>query len=70
MIDCTVLFPHVNSAKISPNGKFICENDEKGITIRNTETFLVEEKFVLPWKDDKIKWSPDSSLICCWFDFT
>ena len=67
MIDCTLLFPHLTSVKISPNGKYLGESISKGIIVRSTETFAVVSEFALSWKADKIKWSPDSTLIFCWF---
>ena len=68
MIDRTVSFPHNTAVKISPNGEYICECTLNGMRIRNTQTFSVDREIALPWKSERIKWSPDSTLICCLFE--
>ena len=68
MIDCTLLFQHLSTVKVSPNGQYLAENTPKGVVIRNTQTFAIQAERLLGWKSDKIKWAPDSSLILCWFE--
>ena len=70
MINCTILFPHSSVVKISPDGKHTAENMSKGVVVRSTETFLVEAEFPINSKTDRIIWSPDSTLICCWYELT
>ncbi|KAH7823826.1 uncharacterized protein MONOS_13553 [Monocercomonoides exilis] len=64
-MDFSFPFPHSSSSKISPNGLYICSISSQGITLRNAKSLFVVGQFTVSFKIEQIKWSPDSSLVCC-----